>query len=40
MALSTIEEEYIATSDVGKESIWLCKILAGLFGDALETTII
>ena len=40
MALSTTEAEYIATSDAGKEVIWLRKLLAGLFGDVLETTII
>ena len=40
MALSTVEVEYIATSDVGKEAIWLRKLLAGLFGDVLETTVI
>ena len=27
-------------SDVSKESIWLRKLLAGLFGDMLETTVI
>ena len=36
MVLSTVEEEYIAASDV----IWLHKLLAGLFGDVLETTVI
>ena len=40
MALSTIEVEYIAATDSSKESIWLNKILAGLFGDVPETTII
>ena len=39
MALSTVEAEYIATSDVGKEAIWLRKLLAGLFGDVRETTV-
>ena len=40
MALSTAEVEYITTSDVGKEAIWICKILAVLFGDVLEMTVI
>ena len=40
VALSTIEEEYISVSDASKESIWLHKLLAGLFGDVLETTVI
>lgn len=40
MALSTAEEKYIVASDASKEAIWLCKLLAGLFSDVLETTII
>ena len=40
VALSTAEAEYIAASDASKETIWLCKVLAGLFGDVLETTVI
>ena len=40
VALSTIEAEYIAISDANKEAIWLCKLLASLFGDVLETTVI
>ena len=40
VALSTAEAEYIAASDVGKEAVWLCKLLTGLFGDVLETTVI
>ena len=40
MALSTAEAEYIAANDVGKEAIWLRKLLVGLFGDVLETTVI
>ena len=40
MALSTAEVECIAASDTSKETIWLRKFLAGLFGEMLETTII
>lgn len=40
VALSTAKVEYIVASDVGKEAIWLHKLLAGLFGDVLEMTTI
>lgn len=40
MELSTIEVEYFSTSDASKESIWICKLLARLFGDMLEMTTI
>ena len=40
ITLSTVEAEYITASDASKEAICLCKLLAGLFGDVLETTII
>jgi len=40
VALSTAEAEFIAASDASKEAIWLRKLLAGLFGDVLETTVI
>lgn len=32
VALSSSEVEYIATSQVSYEAIWLCKMLVGLFG--------
>ena len=40
IAQSTIEAEYIATSDSSKETIWLRKLVSGLFGDKLETTVV
>lgn len=40
MALSTAETEYIVASDASKEAIWLRKLLASLFGDVLEMTVI
>ena len=40
MALSIVEAEYIVASDVGKEAIWIHKLLAGLFGDVLEKIVI
>jgi hypothetical protein len=35
IAQSTIEAEYIATSDAGKEAVWLRKLVSILFGDKL-----
>ena len=40
MALSTAEAEYIVACEASQEAIWLRKLLAGLFGDVLETTTI
>jgi hypothetical protein len=40
IAQSTVEAEYIATSDANKEAVWLRKLVSGLFGDKLETTMI
>ena len=40
MALTTAKAEYIAANDANKESIWLPKLLVGLFREVLETTII
>lgn len=40
VALSTIEVEYIATSVVSREVVWLRKLLVGLFDQELETTLI
>ena len=40
MALSTVEAEYVVVSDANKEPICIHKLLAGLFGDVLETTVI
>ena len=40
IAQSTAEAEYIAASDASKEAIWLRKLVSGLFGDKLETTVV
>jgi hypothetical protein len=40
IAESTIEAEYIATSDASKEAVWLRKLVSGLFGDKLETMMV
>jgi hypothetical protein len=40
IAESTTEAEYIAASDVSKEAVWLRKLVSGLFGDKLETTMV
>jgi hypothetical protein len=39
-AQSTAEVEYIAASDASKEEVWLRKLVSGLFGDKLETTMV
>lgn len=40
MALSTIEAEYIAVCVASQEAVWLRKLLARLFGQSLEPTVI
>jgi hypothetical protein len=40
IAQSTTEAEYIAESDASKEAVWLRKLVSGLFGDKLETTVV
>lgn len=40
VALSTIEAEYVASCDASREVVWLRKLLAGLFDQMLETTVI
>jgi hypothetical protein len=40
VALSTAEVEYIAACVATREAVWLQKLLAGLFGQSLESTII
>ena len=40
MALSTIEVEYIATSMISREVVWLQKLFSELFGFRLDTTVI
>jgi hypothetical protein len=40
IAKSTTEAEYIATNDASKEALWLIKLVSGLFGDKLETTMV
>jgi hypothetical protein len=40
IAQSIAEAEYIAASDASKEAVWLRKLVFGLFGDKLETTVV
>ena len=40
MALSTAEAKYMATSLATQEAVWLRKLLAGLFGQIPEPTVI
>jgi hypothetical protein len=40
IAQSTPEVQYIVASDASKEAIWLRKLVFGLFGDKLETTVV
>ena len=40
IAHSTIEAEYIATSDACEEAVWLKKLISDLFGGKLDSTII
>ena len=35
-----MEAEYIAASNASREAVWLRKLISGLFGEKLETTII
>ena len=40
VALSTVEAEYISTSDASREAIWLRKLLSDLFDSSLEPVVI
>ena len=40
VSLGIVEAEYIATCMVAREAVWLRKLLAGLFGQRLELTVI
>jgi hypothetical protein len=40
IAQSTIEAEYIVASDASKDAVWLKKLVSGLFGGKLETTVV
>lgn len=40
VAQSTTEVEYVAAAIAAREAMWLCKLLAGLFGQPLEPTVI
>jgi hypothetical protein len=40
VALSTVEAEYIALCVAVCEVVWLCKLLADLFGHEMDSTII
>jgi len=40
MVLSSAEAEYMAASLESCEAIWICKVLVGLFGKELDSTVI
>ena len=40
VALNTVEAEYMAASSATREAVWLRKLLAGLFGQIPEPTVI
>ena len=40
MALSSAEAEYMAASQAACEAIWMRKILVGLFGSQMDSTVI
>ena len=40
IAQSTANADYIAASNANREAIWLRKLISGLFGEKLESTII
>jgi hypothetical protein len=40
VALSTAEAKYIVVCTVVREAVWLCKLLARLFGQMLDLTVI
>ena len=40
VALSTAEAEYIALCVAVREAVWLCKLLADLFGHEMDSTVI
>ena len=40
MALSSAEAEYMETSQAACEAIWVRKILVGLFGHQMDSTVI
>ena len=40
MALSSTEEEYIAACMAAQEAVWIRKLLVGLFGHMLDSTVI
>jgi hypothetical protein len=40
IALTTIEAEYISSWDTCIEAMWLCKLVSGLFDQAMNSTVI
>jgi hypothetical protein len=40
VALSSVEDEYMVSSQASFEALWLCKLLVGLFGVQLRPTLI
>jgi len=40
ISLSSVEAEYVATCDVGKEAVWIRKLMSYLFGGPLDPIVV